>query len=769
MTTFPLSPTPAAYTEVNPTTRTGIWYVGGSPTFLLKKAVTGTWTVRDYWGNIITTGATQAGTTLTITAPVGGWQPGWYRVYLTGSVDDAEFGYSLGACCFVILRDDPRFPPNPARGTYGYNDNNEYRDICAKGVLGIGTDRLLIYDAAGTSELVPINAGIATSAIYWHAGAYTDAARPRELFVNFPNQTWDVMSLAGGQLRVYCKTGALNGANVTVAVAAGTTSGKKITIVNGAATEVFDNVTNTADAAITALATSTLVACFGSGSNTLSNQSATAIGNTYFNGVKAYVAAFWPSVKYYEGPSNEPDIKSREVVHHMMLFQAAVHAGNASAKAIGPCPVQIKADDWTTFLTNGGGAYCDEISFHDYNSINGNIAQGRTSLSEFKAVLARFGQDGKRLWRTENGTFTAVAGVFHPRRSRWRIMWRLLWEQYGLPRERDNLWYTRSHGFWGFPSWWLNEDGSLSPEAVLMRVLAEETFGQTHAETYTFGQFADWCLLASRYHSSAGDTVVIVANSAMDNNTCAFTVTGAATTLTVVDGFGNTSTVNITAGIATIPIADIPTYVRVPTGVTLTPYRFRDWPTVSAPKWSASYPNPPVVASTALPPPLMADGQLAPANAAGWGASMFGAVPSTVDLMWAGQVRADRIVIFCGDVFSSRSTLLDFDIQTSDDGTTWTTRHTVTRTGATSFKHGTNSTNFGCQRETFWDEQWIFDCKLNTPVTFTYLRLNVRSCSYGGEPDLACISGIGQGWAQELCIQEIVVLCDDNARPHVLI
>jgi len=57
----------------------------------------------------------------------------------------------------------------------------------------------------------------------------------------------------------------------------------------------------------------------------------------------------------------------------------------------------------------------------------------------------------------------------------------MVFEQYGIPKEHNHLWYDKSHGFWDFPTWWENDDGSLNPVAVLMRVLAEELHGKTFA------------------------------------------------------------------------------------------------------------------------------------------------------------------------------------------------------------------------------------------------------------------------------------------------
>ena len=44
------------------------------------------------------------------------------------------------------------------------------------------------------------------------------------------------------------------------------------------------------------------------------------------------------------------------------------------------------------------------------------------------------------------------------------------------------------------------------------------------------------------------------------------------------------------------------------------------------------------------------------------------------------------------------------------------------------------------------------------------LRVNVRATSYGGEPDAACVAGIGDGDPdQRITIQETAVLCDAAA------
>jgi hypothetical protein len=52
----------------------------------------------------------------------------------------------------------------------------------------------------------------------------------------------------------------------------------------------------------------------------------------------------------------------------------------------------------------------------------------------------------------------------------------------------------------------------------------------------------------------------------------------------------------------------------------------------------------------------------------------------------------------------------------------------VTRATPDSFIHG--SVDAGTQRETYWDEQWIEDVKLDAPITCKGVRVYVRGATY---------------------------------------
>lgn len=766
--TFPLGPAPSYYVHVTTGASMGMFYVGGTAPFVTLSASGPTaYSVRDYWGTVVSSGSV-SGTTVTPTAPSGGWKPGWYRLYLTGGSTDALFGPAYGSSSFAVIRNDSRFPTMPTSNVTGVN---EKRDLGPKGVLGMGTSRLTI-GAANTpttgDSIALAQAAVTESASYYtvaSGNAYYDAARTRLLWVNFPNGTTDSVTISG--LKLYCKDGTIDGSTVTVTAVAGTSSGTKITVNS----ETYDNLAS-ADAAVTAInAGSALVKAFGGGS--LTTMAATAIGNAYFNGVKSVVTTLYPSVTRFEGPGNEPPMNA-ETAHQMRLFQAAVHAGNASAKAIGPCPVSISGIGGTMepFFAAGGGAWCDEISFHAYNAqTNGDMNLGRNQITAFQALLAKYGQSGKALWQTESThVFTPIFGVYHPRRSRVPLLMTLQWEQYGLPRERNSPWYDISHGFWSYPSWWENGDGTVNPWAVLYRTLAEETFGQNHSSVMSFGALGDRVFLGSIYTGASGSTAVMVAQSYMPNCTVTLNVTGTTSPLTLSDGFGNTTSLTVSAGQVVVPLSEIPSYLRLPAGVSVTVARCMDWPTATAGWVSSAAANAPAIAGTIAPAQYLVDNswmfqysQSPTADGVAYGTTM----PDTVTLTWPTATRTDRVILWCG-VWQNMAGLVDFDVQTSVDGTTWVTQTTVTKTTPSSFVHGSDSNGVGCQRETYWDEQWIFDVKLPAPVTCKAVRLNVRATSYGGEPDSACVTAGGQGnTIQCISLQEVAVLCDNNVTaPH---
>lgn len=789
MVAFPLSPVPSTYGQANwlgaSQPRNGIFYVGGTaPVITLTKAGSTAYSVRDYEGNIVSSGSVSAvATSVTPAAPAGGWRPGWYRAYFTGPVDDTLFGTSYAITNFVVLRNDAHFVATPAGNLLpsGWG-SSEYYDPIAKGVLGMGVSRLVIPNPSvpeGDPDFNTLSGALALVSQVATWAPSVDSFRSRPMWCAFTTRTVDFLGLPGASsgtyLMCYCKDGTIDGSKVFVRLEAGSVSGRKITVRFPDAVTIVETYDNQADAtaAATAInAASIRIKVFTQDSASGGTQAATAIGNSYFTGVASCVSSLYAAgVTRFEGPSNEPTLNA-EIAHQMRLFQAAVHNGNASAKAIGPAPVTIVAlsQTWVAFLDAGGGSYCDEISFHAYSAMtNGDLNLARYSLDAFVALLASYGLGSVPLWQTESTqAMTPVYRIHHPRRARTQLMATLLMEQYGIPRERNNPWYDVSHGFWDFPTWWQNTDGSLQPQAVMARVLAEETWGKAHSARLDFGGVADNIFFGSRYNGSSTSVLVLMATSYMPNSTVTI-ATNAAGPLTVVDAFGNESTVTVTGGLATVSVRDTPVYVRLALSNTATISTVNGWSTLFhesddlAPHmfgYAAGSPNTVINSGGFI---TNYESQTGIYVSAGGPPENLELHPPITPLF---RHAIERVIVWCGSVWQADSTLLTFNVQTSQDLVNWATVASVdVSSGSNGFKAGSDAQNVGCQYETYWPEQWVFDVPLSGAPAVA-VRVAVTATSYGGEPTDAIEAVGGQGNTdQHVAVQRVAVFGAATSAP----
>src|SRR5574337_273854 len=728
----------------------------------------------DLAGSVVSAG-TAAFSPFTPQAPAGGWRLGWYRCYMTGPQTDALFGDSYGATNFCIIRNNANFTAMPVAPTDG-DPSDQGNDFVMKGVMGLGTSRLSVSDAADPSgEIAGLQSQAAVSATYWSANGLLDSARTsREMFCQFPNGTTDSLSWAnvssGTYGRFYPADGTVNGANLYVTISAGTNpSTDKVQVFypdSVTLVETFDNLASSA-AAQTALAASAYVKFFdgGAGSPLASHSGPTAIGWAFHSGVSSVVSSLYTSgVHYFEGPSNEPNLTA-ETAHQMKLFQAAVHAGNASAKAMGPCHVNI-FDDYSAFFAAGGGGFCDAISFHAYNAVtNGDLNLGESQISAFLAQLSAAGLSGKELWQTESTQATVIPyGVYHPRRGRVMLAEWMLFEKHGIPKERNNPWYDVSNGFWDFPAWLENGDGSLEPAAPLGRVYSEELFGKPYASSLNFGVPGNHIVIGNVYTAPGGtSTVVLLATSFVDNLEVELAVSGG--TPSVVDCFGNAVSARFVGGVLSLQLQENPVYVNLASGTSVTRAGLGEYWGEFGNSLSPSAASATVAGASW---PAIADG----AYMTNYGTSA-GISPNTIVgagddivLSWTIAQTIGKVVAWLGPAWQASGTLIRLNVDTTSDGVNWTTQATVTKTSPPPYRQfATDSGTQGCQYETFWDEQWVFFVPFAGPVQATSLRLAVAEASYGGEPAAALGTGSAKVWpTQSYKVEEIAVVSEPGGR-----
>lgn len=763
-----------------PSKRRGVYVVGETPSFsfstsgiaynpTLQPTATA-YEVRDYYGNVVSSGAV-TGTPLVPTPPPGGWPTGWYRVYLTGPNTDPTTGNNYSEATFAVLRDDPRFPANTVSTFTSGGLGIEGPDHITKAVCGMGTTRMSITNAASPSaDLAKVQNDLALSRDWWsHPAnpAHTDPARPaRRQWVAFPNGGYDTVNVSN--LKCYVATPGIDGSQVFIKTEAGSVSGAKVTVRYPDAStvvETYDNLTTpmTAEAAMSA---SAWVKVYGGGATSWATFAGpSAIGRAYWDGVQTVVNALYPQVECFEGPRNEGYVGD-ERVHWTKLFAGAVKGAQPAAKVLGPCIVTTDESYWQEHIA-AAGPYFDEIATHHYNLFDGNnLRQARRIMTQWKQWLADAGCGGKPMWDTEsNAIMTEQGGVFHWRRAADAVLYTLFLEQEGIPRERAPFWYDRSHGFWGFPSFWQFQE-MVFPHGILYRTLAEETHGLTFQRRVNFGTLADDLFLGSVYRldDSQPGVLVVAGAGEFPGAQVTFTVTGMTDgTLVSVDALAHESTVTVSGGRLTLTIDRTEaTYIRLPAGVSVDYEKCLGWDAQAQATFGTQpgYGLNRRLAGVSVPG--ISNGQLGTSFRRAeelWYAATT--VPTEILLEFGNPYRTDHVMLWFASTVSwhAATTALAGTVEGSPDGVTWVP--------IGSFDSSEEATSIPwvsiCWRETWWKPRWFYDFKLAEPAYFTKVRVTITKVSYGNEPDADCaVNVVYAPSPPKVTVREIMVLCDDN-------
>lgn len=784
-------------------------------------------------GDVVASGNFDAGTAsigFYTTFTLGTFPAGSYCVLFDDLSDtDANYGTSTGRAFFSVLRRRMGFPQvdvdlasttwSSSRGQYktpngfGMSDAQvdaggvaqSQCDMVLRSVCSMGVGRVNIV-GTNNGKFQP-NTGSQTlngaADFFTNVGgpyylnprpAWTDTVRTRQAWVAIPNasNTYDILVISGSSgsfAFVYPKTPSVDGSKVFVKATAGTSSGVKVQVYYPDASTLVETFDNQTTGGVTAgTASSDYIKAFGAGGTGLTAISTpTAIGNENRNAIINIVQTLGPlGCTRFEGPFNEPT-PSAQIAHQFWLFADAVNsAGITGAKAIGPTPVAISGGSLTaievyldalaaTGLT--ANDFC--FAFHDYNSMeNSDVNELRYQIEALLIqVYARF--PAIELWQTEaNYAVPDQTPVFTPAYAKRGVTHQLLWEQYGLPRERNPHWYDgRLGNFFSKP--WFVADGtySLHPVAVLYSVLGQETFRKAFHHRIDFGSVPANAVFSGSVYGTPilGGVAVMWCHSNMPGSTVTLKVlTGSPLTLTTVDAAGVTGTVSPDgSGLITVTVPEYPMYVRLPAGVTVRVHHVRDWAPPMLPSVSRGRTTTVLGGSTKTE---LTDDQFkqVDGNTATGLAVSSASLPDTAEITFTTNLTpVTHVIAFSGPAIDAQPGLLTYTVQTYN-GTTWTTQAiklpdgtygtTLTKTVPASFLHGDGRSSQGTTRDQYARLEWIDDIEFQTPVaTFKGFRLNATALTYGGAVDTAAdalMSGYGRssGSDPKLHLQEIMVL-----------
>ena len=478
-------------------------------------------------------------------------------------------------------------------------------------------------------------------------------------------------------------------------------------------------------------------------------------GTRDLNGVRRIVARFHNDVHYWE-PRNEPNNGStgaQFAVQEMRPFYETVKGVDRSLMVMGPGTVTIGPNmlPWIEdFLRAGGGKSIDVFSFHAYNTVNGDIWLARTALQFLQTLLDRYGVGHLEKWQTEQGYFAAMYGVYDPvHQAQWTMTQMMVYEQFGIPKEHNILWYDKSHGSWDFPAWWENDDGSLNPAAPLLRVWSEELYGTKFVRAYDFGSPGNALYLGSVFGGPGGKRVAAFMSAGSPYGQLTLNVRGGKR-LHLVSAFGVESDLPITAGHATLPVPELPVYVELAKAQTIDPVPTRWGPNLALEagvRVTASEAPAAALGSVPISVNKIVNGLLDNWYWTQKPDSMPWCLPNppfpvTVEIRLPASASISHVIVYAAPPWQEQSSLLDYELQYDRNGQWRTLEHV--QEPARTVKVYTPPTRTTV--DTFYRQRWIFAHHF-APVRTQKIRLLIHSATYGGGATKDVSAAGGQGWA----------------------
>ncbi len=495
-------------------------------------------------------------------------------------------------------------------------------------------------------------------------------------------------------------------------------------------------------------------------------------GTSKLVGVRQIVDRFKNDVTYWE-PRNEPNFGASAadfVEKELKPFYELVKGVDPKLKVIGPGAVSYGQGliGWTEeFFKAGGAKYIDAFSFHAYNCVNGDITLTRQTLEALNVLLKKYGAENLEKWQTEQGYFACVYGAFQPRiQGRWTMVQMMVYEQFGIPKEHNHLWYDTSHGFWDFPTWWENDDGGFNPAAPLMRVWSEELFGTTFSKAYDFGPAGKDLYVGSLF-TGKYKKVAAFMSGGDTNGRVALKVKGG-DKLQVTSAFGVESSIPVKDGVAVLPVPELPVYVRIADGQEIEvvpldwgPNLARTAGVVVTASGSKEHPltNPKAPANQRIKNDTS---KLVNGVQENWYRTMNNddqvwmsnvtEFPAWVELTLPEPTSVGRVVVYAAPPWQIQGTLLDYDLQIEREGK-WVTVETVKEQPKT-FKVFSPPTRTVV--DSFFSDRWIFQHAFAAEKT-SKIRLLVRDVTHGGGATADVGEAGGQTGLRQITLREIEV------------
>lgn len=512
----------------------------------------------------------------------------------------------------------------------------------------------------------------------------------------------------------------------------------------------------------------------------------------YESNITQIATHFKDNVKYWE-PRNEPyGDGAKYATEELCPFYNAVKAADPSLKILGPGTVSIQAGDLSFIqaVFNAGGNKCiDGLSFHAYNVVNGDLALARRELNDLKELLKKNNLENIEIWQTEQGYAAPIYGAYEPRhQGHWIMMHKMVFEQYGIPKEQDHYWYDKSHGFWDFPMFLVGGDNGDSPEPgfILIRNWSEELYGTKYVSAYDFGSVDNKFFIASLFEGPNKKVAAFMNNNLAPTKIKLSVSSGE--TLKIVSAMGKESQISVTNHVAELEVPELPVYVELSSNQTISVIK-RDLGenltqmlgTKVFASTEAGDPDNPQTDNSVnkiinnFEESDRHNNEYEKYHKVTWEygkpwmsrnvntAETSRDFPMTVEIDLPTVMDINKVNVLASPPWQWVGSLLDYDLQYEKDGQ-WITLETVQEPTKT-WNVYTPLTVSATTVDSFYSERWIFLHEFKT-VRASKIRLYIRDATWGGGATQAVAKAGGQTGPHWVTLREIEIFgpTDSNQK-----
>ncbi len=438
---------------------------------------------------------------------------------------------------------------------------------------------------------------------------------------------------------------------------------------------------------------------------------------------------------------NEPNfsIKPDEFVTLAAPVYKMIKEIDPQAQVMGPSVCGIQLPWYKGFYEAGGARVCDILTIHDYEG-NESISpeHWRWKFKELHKLMAQYGDEKKAIWQTER----CVSGLrtigLLPGAQAVRVTLHLdLLQTLGVPPEHNNLYYLNEGGYVSVPSYvWCG--AGPHPAALALRTREALTKDRKYMGAVDFGSSGADMLMGLRYDGARGP-LVIIRNLGTLDMPLVVNVSGG-DKLETSDAFGNTKTIPVKDGKASLTITQLPSYLLLKPGDDVVFPKF-DFGRNIATSAKIAY-----AGKSESDTSVLQNGILETVHAGGphgdtsgsllWrGEILKPGAPQNLDLQWTTPRTFDTVFLHGVRADNIYCALLDYDLQAWQNGN-WKTisevRTPLPPTDPVAVIGAKGMT--WLQDNNFWVNHFA-------PVTSDRLRIVFRRATFGLAPDEISLDG----------------------------